>query len=138
MTDQPGTGMEAGTQGPITQAPQDAGGPGKDERMWGMLCHLVAFAGYFVPFGNIIGPLVIWLIKREQYPFVEDQGKESLNFQISMSIYFVVSFILIYVIIGIITTIGLLIAQVVLIIMASIRANEGQQYRYPVTIRFIK
>ncbi len=119
--------------GQTTQA-----GPGSDERLWAMLCHLLAFAGYFFPFGHIIGPLVIWLIKREQYPLVDDQGRESLNFQISITIYFFVAFILIYIVIGIPIVIGLFIADVVLVILATLKANEGQAYRYPITIRFIK
>ena len=58
----------------------------KDERMWGMFCHLAALAGFIIPFGNIIGPLIVWQIKKEEFPFVEDQGKESLKFQISIFI----------------------------------------------------
>ncbi len=54
----------------------------KDARTWAMLCHIGAFAGYIIPFGHIIAPLVIWLIKKDESPFVDDQGKESLNFQI--------------------------------------------------------
>ena len=138
MTEGTGDGiqpeMTAGSGGDesITRAPD------KDERLWAMLCHLTAFAGYFFPFGNIIGPLVVWLIKKDEFPLVESQGKESLNFQISMTIYFAVSFILIYVVIGIPIIIGLFIADVVLVIMAAIKANDGQAYRYPLTIRFIK
>jgi len=58
----------------------------KDDRTWAMLCHLSGLAGYVVPFGNIFGPLIIWLIKRDQSWFVDDQGKEALNFQISWAI----------------------------------------------------
>ena len=74
----------------------------QDERTWGMLCHLSAFAGYVFPFGGIVGPLVVWLIKKDEMPFVDDQGKEALNFQISVLIYAIVSFVLIFVLIGII------------------------------------
>ena len=66
----------------------------KQERTWAMLCHLGAFAGLIFPFANIFAPLVIWLIKKDESLFVEDQGKESLNFQISMTIYCVVAAIL--------------------------------------------
>ena len=110
----------------------------KDAKMWGMLCHLIAFAGFIIPFGNIIGPLVIWLIKKEEFAFVDDQGKESLNFQISMTIYFIVSAILTIILIGIILIIGLVIFDVIVIIMAIIEANSGEKYRYPLCIRFIK
>lgn len=112
--------------------------PSKDANMWGMLSHLIAFAGFIVPFGNIIGPLVIWLIKKDEYAFVDDQGKESLNFQISMTIYFIVSAILTVVIIGILLIIGLLIFDVIVVILATIKANGGEKYRYPLSIRIIK
>ena len=110
----------------------------KDARTFGMLCHLLAFAGFVIPLGNIIGPLVIWLLKREEYPFVDDQGKESLNFQISLLIYLVISGILVIVVIGIFLLIALGIFMIVMVIIATIRANEGQKYRYPMTIRLIQ
>ena len=111
----------------------------KDVQNMGMLCHLLAFAGYVVPpVGHIIGPLVIWLLKKDEHPFIDDQGKESLNFQISMTIYVFVSGILVFVFIGILLVFGLLIANVVLIIIASIKAAGGEYYRYPMTIRFLK
>jgi uncharacterized Tic20 family protein len=110
----------------------------KDAKTWGMLCHLIALAGFVIPFGNIIGPLVIWLIKKDEFPFVDDQGKESLNFQISMTIYFIVSIILIAIVIGILLIIALIIVEVIFIIIATVKANSGEKYRYPLTIRLIK
>lgn len=108
-----------------------------DERMWAMLCHLSTFAGYVVPMGNIIGPLVVWLIKKEEYPLVDDQGKEALNFQISITIYVFASIILSLLIIGIFLLIAVVIFDLVATIIAAIKANEGNYYRYPMTIRFI-
>jgi hypothetical protein len=108
-----------------------------DERMWAMLCHLSAFAGYLVPFGNIIGPLVIWLIKKDQYAFVDDQGKEALNFQISITIWAAVAVVLCFVIIGIPLLIAVLIFSVVMTIIAAVKANGGEYYRYPLTIRLV-
>lgn len=102
-----------------------------------MLCHLSALAGFIIPLGNIIGPLVIWMLKKDDYPIVDDQGKESLNFQISMTIYIIVSIVLIIVLIGIALLILLGIFELIVIIIASIKANEGVKYRYPLTIRFI-
>src|SRR6187200_1301337 len=73
----------------------------KEERMWGMLAHLSAFAGLVVPFvGHVLVPLVIWLIKRETMPFVNDEGREALNFQITMTIAFAVASILLLAFIG--------------------------------------
>ncbi|MFQ6109129.1 MAG: DUF4870 domain-containing protein [Candidatus Aminicenantales bacterium] len=108
------------------------------ERTWGMLCHLSALAGFIIPFGNIIGPLIIWLIKKDESAFVDDQGKESLNFQISITIYILIAAILILVIIGIFLMIGLGILAIVLIIIAAVKANSGEKFRYPITIRFIR
>ncbi len=111
----------------------------REARLWGMLCHLTALSVYIgVPFGNILGPLVVWLIKKEEHPFVDDQGRESLNFQISITIYIVISGILILVLIGIPLLITLAVLNLVLVIIASIKANDGEPYRYPLTIRFIK
>ena len=110
----------------------------KDERTWGMLCHLIAFSGVIIPFGNIIGPLVIWLIKKDEMPFVNDQGKESLNFQITIFIAILVGVLLTFVLIGIPFLIVLSIFWLVVVIMASIKANDGVAYRYPYAIRFLK
>ncbi|MCU6712982.1 DUF4870 domain-containing protein [Paenibacillus sp. J5C_2022] len=114
------------------------GGSFKEERTYGMLCHLLAFAGFIIPLGNIIGPLVIWLMKKDQSMFVDDQGKESLNFQISILIYAIVSGLLTLLVIGILLLIALGIFYIVMIIIASVKANEGVRYRYPLTIRFLK
>ncbi len=110
----------------------------KDERMWGMLCHLTAFSGYLIPFGSVLGPLIVWMIKKDEMPFVDDQGKESLNFQLTMLIAVIVSIILMFVIIGFLLLGVLVIFQIIVIIMAGIKANDGVKYRYPYTIRFIK
>lgn len=111
----------------------------KDSRTFGMLCHLLALTTYIgIPFGNILGPLVIWLLKRETSPFVDDQGKEALNFNISMTIYGFICAVLIFVLIGIFLLIILGIAHVILTILAAVKANNGEAYRYPFTIRFIK
>lgn len=109
----------------------------QDERMWGMFCHLSALAGYVIPLGSIIGPLVIWSIKKQEYPFVDEQGKEALNFNISMAIYMIISAILIVIIIGILMLIAIGIFQLIMIIIAAIKANNGESFRYPMTIRFV-
>ena len=110
----------------------------RDQNMWAMLCHLSALAGFIIPFGNIIGPLVIWMIKKDVYPLVDDQGKEALNFQISMTIYYVVSGILILILIGIPLLIGLALFSLVVTIIAMVKASDGVAYRYPLSIRLIK
>lgn len=102
-----------------------------------MLCHLTALAGLVVPVGNIIGPLVVWLIKRNDLEIVEEHGKEALNFQISMTIYFVISLLLIFVIIGFFLAVAVAIADIILVIIASIKASNGEAYKYPLTLRLI-
>ncbi len=123
------------------EAPQSTGpptaAPTADERLWGMLCHLLALAGYAIPLGNVIGPLVIWLIKKDEMPFVDDQGKESLNFQISIVIYFLISIVLSIIIIGVFLAIAVAIFALVMIIIAAVKAQQGEYYRYPLTIRLI-
>jgi len=109
----------------------------REARNWGMYTHLAAFAGFIIPFGNIIAPLIIWLTKREDYPFVDRQGKEALNFQISMTIYFFVAILLAFIIIGFILIPILVIVWIVCVIVASLKAQEGESYRYPFTIRFL-
>lgn len=111
----------------------------QQERLWGMFCHLSALAGFLgIPFGSILGPLIIWLIKRNDYSFVDEQGKESLNFQISMTIYGIVSALLILVVVGIFLLIALVVFELVMIIIASVKASNGEYFRYPLTIRIIK
>jgi uncharacterized Tic20 family protein len=108
---------------------------------WGMLCHLSSLCGFIgIPFGHLIGPLVVWLVKKQQFPFVDDQGKESLNFQITMTIYAAVALLLTLVLIGFLLLIALLVIDVVFVIIASIKASNGEEYRYPpiLAIKFIK
>ena len=102
-----------------------------------MLCHLSAFAGLFVPFGNVLGPLIVWMVKKDEIPAIDPHGKESVNFQISLTIYMIVSVFLMLVLVGFFIFIGLAIFGAVAVIIASMRANEGGFYRYPLTIRFI-
>jgi len=112
--------------------------PSKDERTWAMLSHFSALCMFIFPFGNILTPLIIWLIKKEEMSFVEDQAKEVLNFQISMTIYLLISGILCFILIGIPFVIGLGIFNVIITIIAGIKANDGKSYRYPINLRLIK
>ena len=129
-----------------TAAPEaPSGTPSAEERQWGMFAHLAALIGLIIPFGNLLGPLVVWLVKRDTMPFVADQGKESLNFQITVSVLCVVlgilAFILSFVLIGFLLfpVIGLIgLAALVLCVIAGLKANEGAAYRYPFSIRLIK
>jgi uncharacterized Tic20 family protein len=110
----------------------------KQERTWAMFCHLGAFAGYIFPFGHIIAPFIIWLMKKNEFPLVEDQGRDSLNFQISITIYLFISALFTVKIFGFILIFGIAIFSIIMVVIAAVKANNGEQYRYPLTIRFIK
>ncbi len=110
----------------------------RDENMWAMFCHLSALVGFAIPFGNIIAPLIIWTLKKDEYPHVNDQGKEAINFQLSITVYILISVILVFVVIGIPLLIILGIFSLIMTVIAALNANDGNKYRYPFTIRFIK
>jgi len=112
--------------------------PDKDERTWGMLCHLSAFSAYFIPFAGILAPLIIWLIKKDEMPFVDDQGKESLNYQLTLFVAVVISIMLCVIFIGFLMLAFLAVYNIIILIVASIKANDGIYFRYPHTIRFLK
>jgi len=110
----------------------------KDARTWGMLCHLAAFSAVFTGVGSVLGPLIVWLLKRNDSPFVDDQGKESLNFQITMAIAFAFCIVLCFIWIGFLLLPIVGIVDIVLTITAAIRASDGIAYRYPFSLRLIK
>lgn len=123
----------------MNQEPEATGEkPDKDARTWGMICHLMALSGYVIPFGNIIGPLIIWAIKKDEYAFVDDQGKEAMNFQLTLTIAFLACVPLVILLIGIPLMVALGIFALVMIVIAAIKANEGVRYRYPLSIKFFK
>jgi len=119
-------------------------GPGskeinKDARQWAMFCHLAGLAGLILPaIGSVVGPLIIWQIKKEEHPFVDEQGKEAVNFQISMLIYGIVAALLILACVGTVLLPAVAIFDVVFLLIAAVKANSGYHYRYPLSIRFIK
>lgn len=110
----------------------------KDERMWATLCHASAATGYFSFIGFVLGPLIVWLLKKDQYPAVDDHGKEALNFQISMVIYYLVSGLLALVFVGFVIAAALFVFQLAEIIIASVKASNGEIHRYPLTIKFVQ
>jgi len=108
------------------------------EKTWGMLTHLVALTLFIgIPFGNIIGPLIIYLIKKNEYEFVKEQGREVLNFQITWTLILLASTILIFIGIGLIMLIAFGVAWLVLVIVGTVTASSGVNYKYPLTINFI-
>lgn len=126
------------------------GAPSAEERQWAMFAHLSALLGGLLTsgwagnLGFFIGPLVIWLVKKDTMPFVNDQAKEALNFAITVSIAFLALLILTLMTLGVgaLLTVPLMliigVAALVFIIIAAIKANEGVAYRYPFSLRLIK
>lgn len=112
--------------------------PSQDERTQAMLCHLTGLLGGLIPPVNIIAPLVIWLLKKDQSQFVNDQGKEALNFQISTTVYFVIALVLMIVLIGILALPVVGLFWLIFGIIATIKSNEGVYYRYPFIFRLVK
>jgi len=110
-----------------------------EARQWAMLAHLASLAGYTgIPLANILGPLIVWMVKKDQFAFVDDQGKEAINFQISMTIYLIIGAITFCIGIGLIVVPVLAILDLVFTIIAAVQVNTGKAYRYPLTMRLIK
>lgn len=119
-------------------SPIPPAGPDKESRTWAMVVHLSGFAGYFIPIaGNILAPLIIWQMKKED-PFVDDQGKEALNFQITATLAYLVGGLTACLGIGLIIMLVVVAAVIVLMILAALQANNGVAYRYPFSLRLIK
>lgn len=113
----------------------------KDARMWAMFCHLAGLCGLIpiVPvIGSVIGPLIVWQIKKDEFDFVADQGKEAVNFQISILIYAIVSGLLCFACVGFVLLPAVYIFDLIFLLIAAVKANDGEHYRYPLTFRFIK
>jgi uncharacterized Tic20 family protein len=114
--------------------------PAKAERRWAMGCHLIGLCGLLIPnlIMGLLGTLILWLVKREDGKFIDDQGKEALNFQISLMIYLFVCLMLSVVLVGFLLLLPLGIYAFICIILAAIKSSEGTAYRYPACIRLIK
>jgi uncharacterized Tic20 family protein len=119
----------------MSDAPQVS----KEEQNWAMVCHLSALAGFLIPFGNIVGPLIVWLVKRAELPAVESNGKESINFQITVTIGVMICIPLMFVLIGIPLMFAIGLAALILTIMAAVKVSNGVlDYKYPFAIRLLK
>jgi uncharacterized protein len=110
----------------------------ESDRNWAMFCHLSAFGAFVFPFGGIIGPMVFWLSRKETSEWVDKNGKASLNFQLSMLLYTVLCIPLFFILVGFFIAAVLFILEFIMIIVASIRAANGQEFSYPLSIPFIQ
>ncbi|MEL7306712.1 MAG: DUF4870 domain-containing protein [Pseudomonadota bacterium] len=110
----------------------------KEQRTWAMFCHLSALAGLLFPFGSVIGPLIIWLVKKEEMPLVAEHGRKSLNFQLTMMIAYIVCFMLMFVVVGVILLPLVALFSLIMVVVSAIKANDGKEVKYPMAIEFIK
>ena len=111
-------------------APSGGGGVSPDARNMAMLAHLLGLIGF-------LGPLLIWLLKKDDDQFIDDQGKEALNFQLTLLIGYLIGGVLTLILIGILVVLALGIMHIVFAIMGALKAKEGIAYRYPICIRFL-
>lgn len=108
-------------------------------RQWAAIIHVSAIAGWVLPgLGWVLAPFVIWLIKRNDHEFIEDQGREAINFQITMVLAFIVGWILTFILIGVVVLVVVAIMAIVFPIIAAVKASDGIPYRYPYTLRLLK
>lgn len=105
--------------------------PDQKSRTWAMAAHLLGLTGF-------IGPVVIWLIGRETDEFVDDQGKEAVNFQLVVLVAAALALPLVCLLVGFVVEAALALANIVLSITAAIRAYDGERYRYPLPFRFLR
>lgn len=120
--------------------------PESQAHTWNMLCHLSALAGFIgVPFGNVLGPLIVWQIKKNEFPSVDVHGKASLNFQITVMIALLAGGAITFV--GMTFCIGWLLVPVLVLIalaglifpiIAGIKASNGEDYKYPWSLELVK
>jgi uncharacterized protein len=122
---------------PMNSDTPAAATPSKTERDWALFAHLSALLVYMTAIGGILGPFIIWLLKRDELPFAGQQAKEALNFQITVYLAALACGLLMFVLIGFPLMVLLIIAHIVLTIIATMKASEGVAYRYPFNIRFI-
>ncbi len=112
--------------------------PDAQERSMAMLAHLAGYAGLAVPFGSLLGPFLVYVVKRDESAFIEDQAREALNFQLTMALAALVSAVLIVVVVGLALLLVVGIWWLVGTAIGASKANRGEWYRYPATIRFVK
>ena len=110
----------------------------KAARNSAVAAHLSTFAGLVVPFGSVIGPLAVWLTRRDRDPSIDQAGREALNFGITIAIYGAVLLVAALMLVGIPLLVVGVVAWVVLGSLAAVKASEGQAYRYPLTMRLVR
>lgn len=110
----------------------------ESERTWAMLCHLSAFAGFFFPFGGIIGPLICWMSRKDESAWVDENGKAAMNFNLSLLLYTILIIPLCFILVGFFFLGIIYTLKVVCIIIASVSSSKGEKFKYPLAIPFIQ
>lgn len=118
---------------------EDKHGFTPEDKTWALIAHLSPLAGFVVPvpFFNVIAPAIVWFLKRETMPVVEDQAKEAINFQITLTIAGLICIPLIFVFIGIFLAFALIVYGIVMAVLGAKASQEGRLYRYPYTLRLL-
>jgi len=120
-------------------SPPPVAGLSNEEKNWAVAAHLSSFLGWMgIPFANIVAPLVIYLIKREEMPYASEQAREVLNFQITVMIVLVISLLLTVVLVGFLGLIAAAVINLIYTIVGALKAAEGVSFRYPMTVRFVR
>jgi len=122
---------------PSSQPPAIPPNPSADNSL-AVLMQLLGFAGFVFPMGNILAPLILWLIKRSDSPYLDRAGKEAINFQISYTIYAIVAGLLCFVLVGFLIIPVVFVAWIVLMVVAAVKTSNGEEYKYPFTIRLLQ
>jgi len=117
--------------------PESSSPPSADNSL-AVVMHLLGFAGFVFPFGNILGPLILWLVKRNDSAYLDRVGKEVINFQISYAIYALVASALCFVLIGFVILPILGLMWIIFMIIAAVKTGNGEEYKYPLTIRLLQ
>ncbi len=130
--------METSDSPPAQEASVIDDRPSQEDRTYAMLAHLSSLSGSIIPLGNLIAPVVLWQVFKDKWPFASESARECLNFQITITLIIVGSLPLCLVFIGIPIFFAAVIFDLVVTILAAIKANEGVHYRYPMTLRLVK
>ena len=123
---------------PTPLPPQQPVAGSVSDQQWIVFLHLSALAGFVLPsFGHILGPLIIWLVKKPESPAIDAAGRNVLNFQISWTIWMVVSFLTIWACVGVVVFPAVVIAWLVFVIIGAVKASNGETYQFPLTIKML-
>jgi uncharacterized Tic20 family protein len=108
------------------------------ERRIAAICHLSGFIGFLIPpIGHLLGPLLVWLIYRDKSLFIDDQGREAVNFQLSTTFYVIASSLLVFIFVGMFLMVILSVFWLVFVVVATVRSSQGSLFRYPLNLRIL-